>query len=71
MKKVFIVMINYNGEKDTIECLDSFMDLKTEGFNVSTIVVDNPADSFQTGSATASGRRDYPENRIKVDEGKY
>lgn len=41
MKKISIVMINYNGQENTIECLDSLMKLKTDGFNLQTTVVDN------------------------------
>ncbi len=41
MKKIAIVIINYNGEKDTIECLDSLEKIKRNKFTLSTIVVDN------------------------------
>ncbi|MEK9207335.1 MAG: glycosyltransferase family 2 protein [Patescibacteria group bacterium] len=41
MKKIYIVMINYNGQENTIECLDSLLRLKTDGFELQTIVVDN------------------------------
>ena len=34
-------MINYNGQENTIECLDSLLRLKTDGFELQTIVVDN------------------------------
>lgn len=41
MKKIYIVMINYNRQDITIECLDSIMKLNTSGFDLNTIVVDN------------------------------
>ena len=41
MKKIYIVMINYNGQENTIECLDSLMNIEMKGFGASTIVVDN------------------------------
>ncbi|MBI2190302.1 MAG: glycosyltransferase family 2 protein, partial [Candidatus Levybacteria bacterium] len=36
-----IVLLNFNGEKDTIECLKSIKKLETDGFALLTIVVDN------------------------------
>ncbi len=39
MKKVYIVLLNYNGWKDTIECLESV--LKSDYSNFQIIVVDN------------------------------
>lgn len=39
MKKVYIIIVNYNGWKDTIECLESVMKLQYLHFQV--IVVDN------------------------------
>ena len=41
MKKVFIVIINYNGEKDTKECLNSLKKINHSGFEMHTVVVDN------------------------------
>ena len=39
MKKVYIIILNYNGWKDTIECLESV--LKTDYLNYQIVVVDN------------------------------
>ncbi|NOR54699.1 MAG: glycosyltransferase [Sulfurovum sp.] len=39
MKKVYIILLNYNGWKDTIECLESV--LKSDYSNYQIIVVDN------------------------------
>lgn len=44
-EKVYIVLVNYNGWKDTIECLESIF--HTENLNVQIIVVDN-SDSEQS-----------------------
>lgn len=41
MKKIYIVTINYNGQENTIECLDSLEDIETDGFELHTVVVDN------------------------------
>lgn len=41
MKKVFIIVLNYNGKRDTVECLHSLKRLKVAGFRLSTVVVDN------------------------------
>ncbi len=37
MKKVFVILVNYNKEKITIECLDSLKKIK----NINVVVVDN------------------------------
>lgn len=39
MKKVYIVLLNYNGNKDTIECLESLLKLGYPSFQI--LVVDN------------------------------
>lgn len=41
MKKVFIVILNYNGYKDTIELLGSLKKIKKDHFDLSVVVVDN------------------------------
>lgn len=41
MEKAYIVIINYNGEKDTVECLDSLMKTQKGNFVIKTIIVDN------------------------------
>ena len=44
MKKIYIVILNYNGEKDTKECLDSLLTINKKGFSVNTLLVDNNSD---------------------------
>lgn len=39
--KVSIVTINYNGKKDTIECIESLQKLKHKDFDLDIVVVDN------------------------------
>lgn len=41
MKKISVVMINYNRQEITVDCLNSLMKIKTDGFHLSTTVVDN------------------------------
>lgn len=41
MKKIYIVIINYNNQDVTIDCLNSFLNLKTDGFELHTTVIDN------------------------------
>jgi len=38
-KKVFIIIVNYNGFKDTIECIESVVNLKYQRFQI--IIIDN------------------------------
>ena len=42
MKKVFIVLLNYNGSRDTVECLESVLNLAYPNFQI--IVIDNSSD---------------------------
>ena len=41
MKKIFLVVLNWNGAKDTIECLDSIDHLRIKNFKLYVVVVDN------------------------------
>lgn len=41
MKKIYIVLINYNGQENTIDCLNSLMKINTNGFELHTIIVEN------------------------------
>lgn len=62
-KKVYIVILNYNGWKDTIECLESV--LKSDYVNYQIIVVDNdsPNDSMKYIINWAEGKQEviYPD----------
>lgn len=41
MKKIYLIMISYNTQQDTVDCLDSLMKVQAEGFILHTIIVDN------------------------------
>lgn len=41
MYKVFVVILNWNGIKDTLECLKSVRRLQSTGYSLQAIVVDN------------------------------
>jgi GT2 family glycosyltransferase len=41
MPKVFVSIINFNGEKDTLMCLDSLDNLSIKNFELNVVVVDN------------------------------
>lgn len=41
MKKVFIIILNWNRTRDTLECLGSVRDLKTQGYDLKILIVDN------------------------------
>ena len=45
MKKVAIVILNFNGYKDTIECLESLNKLSIDNFEPLVVVVDNGSES--------------------------
>jgi GT2 family glycosyltransferase len=41
MKKVFVIILNWNGWKDTIECLKTVKQLSVVSYQLSVVVVDN------------------------------
>lgn len=41
MNKVYVILINYKGDVDTLECLESMKKLKMNNFELHTVVVDN------------------------------
>jgi len=41
MKKIYLILVNYNRQKLTEECLDSLLKIKKIGFELHTVVVDN------------------------------
>ncbi|WP_211325081.1 glycosyltransferase family 2 protein [Hydrogenothermus marinus] len=57
-KKVYIIILNYNGWADTIECLESV--LRNDYPNYQVIVVDNdsPNNSMEYIKAWAEGKLD-------------
>jgi len=63
-KKVYVILLNYNGWKDTIECLESV--LKNDYNNYQIIVVDNdsPNNSMEYIVNWAEGKQEvlYDEN---------
>ena len=44
MKNIAIITINYNGEKDTLECLNSVESLISSRYSLTTVVVDNASE---------------------------
>lgn len=46
MTKIFIVILNWNGLSDTLNCLESIKKLKTGNFQLNTIVVDNGSENI-------------------------
>ncbi|MBI2594623.1 glycosyltransferase family 2 protein [Candidatus Curtissbacteria bacterium] len=48
--KIAIVVLNYNGLADTLECLESLKKLKKDGFEIITIVVDNNSQDGSPGT---------------------
>ena len=61
MKKISIVIINYNGEKDTLDCLDSLKKIKSEGFEFCTVVVDNYPEN-----RIKAPEKDYKDINLKI-----
>lgn len=63
MKTITIIILNYNGWADTIECLESLgTTLKSEEFDVSVIVVDNDSTNESVAKLTDFMARSYGDN---------
>jgi len=41
MKNVYIIIVNYNGQKDTVECLRSLQKIYHKNFSIHIVIVDN------------------------------
>lgn len=65
MEKVAIVILNWNGRQDTLECLKSLEKLKVENYRLQTFVVDNGSTD---GSVDAIAQRYKNINVIKNRE---
>lgn len=61
MEKVYIVIINFNGQKDTLECLNSLKKTDHGGFNINTLIVDN-----DPKNRISIREEDYSELNLKV-----
>lgn len=41
LQRISIIIINYNGQKDTVDCLESLEKIESKGFDLQVVVVDN------------------------------
>ena len=62
LPKVSIIMLNWNGKKDTLECLDSVR--KIDYSNFDTIVVDNGS----SDDSVKVIREKYPELKVFINQ---
>lgn len=44
MKHIFVSLLNFNGKKNTLACLDSLKDIKKDNFKLTIVVVDNASE---------------------------
>lgn len=51
MKHIFVSLLNFNGKKNTLACLDSLKDIKMGNFQLTVVVIDNASEEkFDLGS---------------------
>lgn len=55
MKKIFIIVVNYNGEADTKACFKSLELVGTKDLNFSVILIDNGSQSFHSDRLNYAG----------------
>lgn len=65
MEKVYVVLLNYNGSGDTIECLESL--LKSDYGNYQIIVVDNSESTTPYDNLIAWAKGDVPQVPTKFE----
>ncbi len=68
MKKIYIIILNYNGCKNTVECINSLKKVRTpQGFEIVPIIVDNASHD----NSVDTFKKDFPdiiliENKINL-----
>lgn len=70
MKKVFIIVLNWNGKKDTIECLESLKKLQNPNSELLTMVVDNGSTDGSVGKIKNETLRFHSGRELKIIENK-
>jgi GT2 family glycosyltransferase len=67
MTKIFVVVLNWNRDKDTIECLKSVNKLSTSGNQLSVIIVDN-ASSDDSVNKISTFIKNKPESELVINK---
>lgn len=62
--KVFIIILNFNGREFILQCLDSVKKLRTGGYDLETLVVDN----VFTDDLVELIKQNYPDLRLLVNK---
>ncbi len=60
LKKVFVVVLNYNGKKDTLECLKTLHSTQKKNFKIKIVVVDNSS----TDDSPAAIKKQFPQAKV-------
>ena len=64
MIKVFLIILNWNGAKDTIECLRSIGRLRGDNYKLKVIVIDNASSD---GSVKEIQKAEIKNQKDKLD----
>lgn len=67
LKKVAIVIVNYNGKQDTLDCLRSIRKMKTEGDQLKIYVVDNASSDDSVNAI----KRELPSVNLILNQANY
>lgn len=68
MKNIYISILNYNGAKDTIECLESLQKVQRDGFELHILVIDNA--SKETFVLPKDFQQKYSVTIVRTEENK-
>lgn len=63
MKKITIIIVNWNNQKDLLECLDSLNKVVVKNYQLSTVIVDNASDD----DSVTKVKSKYPDINLIVN----
>jgi len=65
-KKVYIILVNYNGWQDTIECLESLFKIEYRNYQILLVDNDSPNNSIENIKSWANGKTKINEKHTSI-----